>query len=156
MEAYPDDLLRMDACLSVAAHIVEQIEMIACQGKLELLQDNASCLTSVLVVFLRKVSSKLNGANHQSFWRLSTHQQSHVVQLLKRLLVCHERAAAGDAEAAPAFVARFIRRVLSAMGTQSRVASRYPSPAAQPADLCGERSDNSFLAELVRKRGVQR
>ncbi|RSH94939.1 hypothetical protein EHS25_000023 [Saitozyma podzolica] len=137
-ESDPDNILRLDECTAVAALIVEQIEAVAAQGKLELLQDNASCLTSVLIVFLRK-----------SFWRLSPPQQAHSISLLKRLLTCHERAAAGDTEVAPAFVARFIRRVLSAMGNQSRAVSRYPSPAGgQAVDVAMDKQDNSFLAEL--------
>lgn len=47
-------------------------------------------------------------------------------------------------------MARFIRRVLSAMGTQSRAVSRYPSPAGgQAVDITADKQDNSFLAELV-------
>jgi hypothetical protein len=57
-ESDPDNILRLDECTAVAALIVEQIEAVAAQGKLELLQDNASCLTSVLIVFLRKVSRR--------------------------------------------------------------------------------------------------
>ena len=56
LETSEGDPLRLKECISVAAEIVEQIEKVASQGKLEILQDNASCMTSIVVVFLRKVS----------------------------------------------------------------------------------------------------
>ena len=50
------DPLRLDACLSTASQIAEEIAVLAGNGELEIMQDTASCMTSSLAVFLRKAS----------------------------------------------------------------------------------------------------
>lgn len=49
------DHLRLDSCLAVASRIAGEIDLLADNGELEIMQDTASCMTSSMVVFLRKV-----------------------------------------------------------------------------------------------------
>jgi hypothetical protein len=53
------DPLQLDACLAIASKIADEIHILAGNGELEIMQDTASCMTSSLVVFLRKVSRSL-------------------------------------------------------------------------------------------------
>ncbi|GFZ49822.1 hypothetical protein JCM24511_07225 [Saitozyma sp. JCM 24511] len=113
----PQDPLALEAALSVAVQIVQVVEKITDQGKLQILQDLSSTSTSVLCIFLRRI-----------FQSLSPAQKSTVVALLRRLLECNTRVSNGDEDSATAIVARFIRRVLVVIGAESRSASRPASP----------------------------
>lgn len=55
LENAPSDPSRIDACLSDATKVAEQIEILANNGELGLMQDTESCMTSSLVVLLRNV-----------------------------------------------------------------------------------------------------
>lgn len=58
-EMSPDDPMRIDACLGVAARIADEIDNVAHNGALVIMQDSASCMTANLVDFARKVGSPL-------------------------------------------------------------------------------------------------
>jgi hypothetical protein len=60
---------------------------------------------------------------------MTSNQRELSVQLLKRIQRRTRLSADGDQEAAAAFVARFIQRVLTRLSGQSRTATRAPSPA---------------------------
>lgn len=60
LDLTPHDPMRLDACLAVASRIVDEIEILAENGELEILQDTASCTTSSTGVFLRKVRRTLS------------------------------------------------------------------------------------------------
>ena len=55
LELAPQDPLRVDMCLSSASKCVDEIELLAETGPLPIMQDTGSCMTSSLIVFLRKV-----------------------------------------------------------------------------------------------------
>jgi hypothetical protein len=55
LENAPYDPSRIDACLSDAAKVAEQVDILANNGELDLMQDTESCMTSSLVVLLRNV-----------------------------------------------------------------------------------------------------
>jgi hypothetical protein len=74
---------------------------------------------------------------------MTSGQKSLVVSLLWRLLEANQSVSEGDPDAATAFAARFIRRILGAIGTESRHASPGPSGAQN------EPLDFDFLAGLV-------
>lgn len=46
---------RLDACLSVASQIVDEIDSLGKLGVLGIMQDTASCMTSSLGIFFHKV-----------------------------------------------------------------------------------------------------
>lgn len=56
MEMKPSDPLRLDTCLHLVSRIADEIDILANNGMLVIMQDSASCMTSSLVVFMRKVS----------------------------------------------------------------------------------------------------
>ena len=53
--------MRLDACLSVASQIVDEIEILGKNGVLGVMQDTASCMTSSLGIFFHKVLLDLEG-----------------------------------------------------------------------------------------------
>lgn len=55
LELRPHDMMRREICLNTCDRILAQIEILAEKGDLNVMQDTASCMTSSLVVFLRKV-----------------------------------------------------------------------------------------------------
>jgi hypothetical protein len=55
LELAPQDPLRLDMCLATASKCVDEIEFLADQGPLPIMQDTGSCMTSALIVFLSKV-----------------------------------------------------------------------------------------------------
>ncbi|RSH84056.1 hypothetical protein EHS25_005301 [Saitozyma podzolica] len=120
LEESPQDPLHLDNCLSVVSRIADEIEILSRNGMLLLMQDSASGMTSSLVVFLRKASGTV--------FRLSTpSQKSYILTLLHRVLLSHTSVTNEDGNTAPAYVARFIRRVLCALSAESRAGS--PGPA---------------------------
>jgi hypothetical protein len=165
----PQDPLALEAALSVAVQIVQVVEKITDQGKLQILQDLSSTSTSVLCIFLRRVSltsalraalatSAVLTAVPQIFQSLSPAQKSTVVALLRRLLECNTRVSNGDDDSATAIVARFIRRVLVVIGAESRSASRLASPPeggiggggfAVTSENLATSMDQSFFNDLV-------
>jgi hypothetical protein len=56
LELSPRDPLRLDMCLATATKCVDEIDTLADQGPLPIMQDTGSCMTSALIVFLSKVS----------------------------------------------------------------------------------------------------
>jgi hypothetical protein len=56
LELSPRDPLRLDMCLATATKCVDEIDTLAEQGPLPIMQDTGSCMTSALIVFLSKVS----------------------------------------------------------------------------------------------------
>ena len=87
----------------------------------------------------------------QVFRRSTRSQKSLIISLLQRILLSHERVSEGDAEIATAYVARFIRRILAAIGTESKAAS--PRPGAVEAALNNQQiagnNEADIFAELV-------
>lgn len=76
------------------------------------------------------------------------------IDLIKRVLACCSKVANGDSEAATAFVARFLRRLLRAISIQTSTNTRHPTPEpgqaieAQPgADAF--LGDNGLIADLA-------
>lgn len=59
---------------------------------------------------------------------MTANQREISVQLLKRMHNRTQTSANGNQEAAAAFVARFIERVLTKLSGQSRAVTRAPSP----------------------------
>lgn len=57
MEVSPNDSMRVDACLEVVSRIADEIDTVAQNGMLIIMQDSASCMTANLVDFARKVCS---------------------------------------------------------------------------------------------------
>lgn len=57
-------------------------------------------------------------------FRYSTRlQKTFILQVLHRILIAHASVTNEEAKTAPAYVARFIRRVLSALSVESRAGS---------------------------------
>ena len=74
LELAPHDPLRVDMCLSSASKCVDEIELLAETGPLPIMQDTGSCMTSSLIVFLRKVGPFLHGHGaliRYRHWRVS-------------------------------------------------------------------------------------
>jgi hypothetical protein len=65
------------------------------------------------------------------FWQFTFEQRSIAVAFLRRIYETCVKSAAGDNEAATAFVARFVRRTLREMTNQSTAPTRGASPAAE-------------------------
>lgn len=55
LELSPRDPLRLDMCLATATKCVDEVDILAEQGPLPIMQDTGSCMTSALIVFLSKV-----------------------------------------------------------------------------------------------------
>lgn len=162
LELAPDDALRRHTCLEIASRIVDNIERLARTGGLAFLQDTAATMTSSLGVMLRKVtrpSSPIAAMLNQQMYRPATRaQQALIIDLLRRILVAHTQVLADETDTAPAYVARFIRRLLGAINHQSRaesragsrIHSRAGSPThADPVDrlLAGAAGDQTLLAD---------
>lgn len=58
-EMVRQDPLRLDSCLEVMSRIADEVDILATNGMLVIMQDSASCMTSSMVVFARKVSTPL-------------------------------------------------------------------------------------------------
>lgn len=58
-ELAPNVAMRLDACLSIASQIVDEIEVLGKKGTLGIMQDTASCMTSSLGIFFHKASSRI-------------------------------------------------------------------------------------------------
>jgi hypothetical protein len=56
LDMVPTDPLRLDSCLHVVSRIADEIDILANNGMLVIMQDSASCMTSSLAVFMQKVS----------------------------------------------------------------------------------------------------
>lgn len=152
LELAPQDPLRLDMCLATASKCVDEIEFLAEQGPLPIMQDTGSCMTSALIVFLSKVCSiyhfldpQTPRAHEQIFRNCSRIQKSLIVSLLQRILLSHSRVSEGDDDMATAYVARFTRRILGVVGQESR--------AGSPGLVAGGNGINTddidFMAELV-------
>ena len=141
----------MIECLVIVARQVDQVEVIAADGTLRFLQDVGSCHLSRSASFLHKASFIAEkGADEllQTFWTLSSRQQTLAVDLLKRLHRCCDTAAETDSEAPTAFVARFVSRVLRSIRTQSRAGSPAPG-APSTASLQGQEVSRSTLNDAL-------
>lgn len=55
----------LDQCLNVICEIVDLVEEVARRGLLVVMQDTGSCMTSTMVVFLKKVSAVRVEVLHQ-------------------------------------------------------------------------------------------
>lgn len=49
------DPLRLDSCLEIVSRIADEVDILAANGMLVIMQDSASCMTSSMVAFARKV-----------------------------------------------------------------------------------------------------
>lgn len=85
-------------------------------------------------------------------------QKALIIDLLRRILVAHTQVLGDEIDTAPAYVARFIRRLLGAINHQSRAesraGSRVHSRAASPSGadhvdrlLLGAEGDATLLAD---------
>ncbi|ORY22181.1 hypothetical protein BCR39DRAFT_552054 [Naematelia encephala] len=135
LEVDMDDPLRLDACLAVASQIAGELDVLAGNGELEIMQDTASCMTAALVNLLRKV-----------FRRATRSQKSNILSLLHRLLLSHVGVSQDDSNSATAYVTRFLRRILSALGAESRRSS--PKPAIESTILDNADEQYDFFAQL--------
>lgn len=50
------DSLRLDSCLEIVSRIADEVDTLAANGMLVIMQDSASCMTSSMVAYCRKVS----------------------------------------------------------------------------------------------------
>ncbi|OCF32143.1 hypothetical protein I316_06299 [Kwoniella heveanensis BCC8398] len=64
-----------------------------------------------------------------AFWKMAETQREQSINLLKRIHRCTTASDNGDPEAATAFVARFIERVLKSITSASRAVTRHTSPS---------------------------
>lgn len=149
LEISPHDLLRVDACLEIASRIADEIDILADNGMLIIMQDSASCMTANLVDFGRKVghARDLLGLTEQVFRYCSRSQRSFILTILHRVLLAHARVTSEDSKTAPAYVARFVRRVLRALSIESRTGSPGPDSnlTAQDSNVTPQMD---FFAEL--------
>lgn len=120
----------LNQCLSTSDAITTIIETLAHTGALTYIQDTSSCMTSSMVTLLVKVSRLAvwyrRPPNRQIMQTSRPGQKQIIVEQLQRLLLANSLASA-SADVATAYVARFIKRVLSSMAYQSRVATPIPS-----------------------------
>lgn len=122
------DPLRLDQCLHVVSRITAEIEALSANGLLIIMQDSASCMTSSLIVFIRN-----------SYRSATRAQKSFMLTTLHRIFLAHTSLLLEeDSKTAPGYVVRFIRRVLSALSTESRHASPGPGPGAGAGVAAGE------------------
>ncbi|WWC73872.1 uncharacterized protein I206_107844 [Kwoniella pini CBS 10737] len=136
LEASPNDPIRIDACLSYASRITDQIDEVANNGDLEIMQDTSSVMASSLTVLLRKM-----------FHLSSLTQKTLIINLLRRILTAYTRAAGMEHNTAPAYVARFVQRTLRAIGMESKAGSPMREQAGiSDGMLGGEQPD--FMAQL--------
>jgi hypothetical protein len=153
LELAPQDPLRLDMCLATASKCVDEIEFLADQGPLPIMQDTGSCMTSALIVFLSKVRTIhyysipwfYSFVDDQIFRNCSRIQKSLIVSLLQRILLSHSRVSEGDDDMATAYVARFTRRILGVVGQESRAGS----PGLMEGLNGSNTDDMDFMAELV-------
>ncbi|WVF68288.1 hypothetical protein IAT40_003053 [Kwoniella sp. CBS 6097] len=137
LEAAPTDPGRIDACLSDASRIANEIDILADNGDLEIMQDTSSCMASALCVLLRKI-----------FHLASVTQKSLIITLLQRILVAYTRASGPEVNTATAYVARFFRRTLRAIGTESRVASPLREQLISGNMVAGVEEQPDFMLQL--------
>ena len=136
----------LDQCLSTSDAITSIIETLAQTGALTYIQDTSSCMTSSMVTLLVKVCylAVMAATDPQIMQTSRAGQKQIIVEQLQRLLLANSLASA-SADVATAYVARFIKRVLSSMVYQSRAATPVPlghraagspviAPAIGPAD----------------------
>jgi hypothetical protein len=74
-------------------------------------------------------------------------QKSLIIDLLQRILHAHTRASSGEANTPTAYVARFIRRTLRAIGMESRAGSPM-SGEMRVGDTNMVDGQPEFLAQL--------
>lgn len=120
-------------CLIAVAGIVEGVETLSNCEILRYLQDVASCILSNAASFVKQVGYMSNHVQpliSKYFWQFTPDQRSIAVSFLRRIYETCIKSAAGDNEAATAFVARFVRRTLREMTNQSTAPTRGASPAA--------------------------
>lgn len=129
------DPVRLDQCLCVVGRIVREIEALAANGLLIVMQDSASCMTSSLIVFVRN-----------NYRDASRAQRSFMLTSLHRIFLAHTALLLEeDSKTAPGYVVRFIRRVLGALSVESRGAS--PSAAA-PGGIVPASSGSAYATGL--------
>jgi hypothetical protein len=143
MKRYQQDLvrsdpLRLDSCLELVSRIADEIDILAHNGMLVIMQDSASCMTSGLAEFAGKV------------FRYSTRQQkTFILTVLHRILVAHASVTSEESKTAPAYVARHLRRVLSSLSVESRAGSPGVAEAMVNGTNEGELGVGfDFFAEL--------
>jgi hypothetical protein len=87
----------------------------------------------------------------QIFHLTTIAQKSLIITLLQRILTAHARASSGETNSPTAYVARFVRRTLRAIGTESRAGS--PMRLGMYGDMtgtgtAGDGGQPEFLAQL--------
>ncbi|KAL1407903.1 hypothetical protein Q8F55_007339 [Vanrija albida] len=137
-ERAPHDLLRLDEGLQVSSSIIDVIDQLANNGMLEIMQDSAIVKSSALVVFCRKV-----------FGIATQSQQSYILTILHRMLVSHAKVTSADGKSALDYVSRFIRRVLSVLGTEGQATDQIPElPVTQAIADASLGADIQFFESL--------
>jgi len=141
-------------CLMAVSSVVEGVERLSNCEILRYLQDVASCILSNAASFVKQVGymfRQVQSLTHKYFWQFTSDQRSIAVSFLRRIYETCIKSAAGDNEAATAFVARFVRRTLREMTNQSTAPTRGASPAA---DFDQTLIDQN-LFDLVRVSDIQ-
>ncbi|WWD04399.1 hypothetical protein V865_002468 [Kwoniella europaea PYCC6329] len=148
LEASPNDPIRIDACLSYASRITDEIDAVADNGDLEIMQDTSSVMASSLTMLLRKI-----------FHLSSITQKLLIITLLQRILTAYTRASGTEVNTAPAYVARFVQRTLRAIGMESKAGSPMRDQVGTSSGnagetLLGEGDQPDFMAQLQQFMGV--
>lgn len=81
---------------------------------------------------------------------VATHsQQSYILTILHRMLVSHAKVTSADGKAALDYVSRFIRRVLSVLGTEGQATDQIPElPVTQAIADASLGADIQFFESL--------
>ncbi|WWC92591.1 uncharacterized protein L201_007550 [Kwoniella dendrophila CBS 6074] len=137
LEASPNDPIRIDACLKYASRITDEIDTVANNGDLEIMQDTSSVMASSLTVLLRKI-----------FHLASVTQKILIITLLQRILNSYTKASGAEVNTASAYVARFVQRTLRAIGMESKAASPIPIIDGTMDSTIVEDVQPDFMAQL--------
>nr|XP_019043747.1 hypothetical protein I302_08328 [Kwoniella bestiolae CBS 10118]OCF22677.1 hypothetical protein I302_08328 [Kwoniella bestiolae CBS 10118] len=150
LEASPNDPIRIDACLSYASRITDEIDAVADNGDLEIMQDTSSVMASSLTVLLRKI-----------FHLSSITQKLLIITLLQRILAAYTKASGTEHNTAPAYVARFVQRTLRAIGMESKAGSPMRDPMGGTTGtgtgteaMLGGGDQPDFMAQLQQFMGL--
>jgi hypothetical protein len=117
-------------CLSRADRVISQLELVEMDGFLPYLYDAGTVGLSEwgIIVYQVSISQTLRLTLVQLYWRTPPAHRGFVLDLVHRANACCRRIAQGDNTAPPAFVGRFLERVIRLMNGQSRPHTRVPSP----------------------------
>ncbi|WRT69909.1 uncharacterized protein IL334_006900 [Kwoniella shivajii] len=137
LETAPNDPYRVDACLSYASRITDEIDAVANNGDLEIMQDTSSIMASSLTVLMRKI-----------FHLASVSQKLLIINLLQRILASYTRASGTELNTAQAYVARFVQRTLRAIGMESQAGSPLAREVVNGDNIMGTDDQPDFMTQL--------